>query len=363
MTYNHKARRVAKEIVQRRIDALGVGQKMQDLPEELWQESFRYYVKEDKTRRGGPNLRMIRLDPGKPSLTVTGYVFNKFVHPVENRFITVREAARLQGFPDSMELKGSLTSTQRQVGNAVPVQLGRAVFNSILGFAAANGYRGKELRAFSVFCGAGGLDVAADTAGCGECRIGTRLAIDCWADACDTLRGYMAGKAKVLQEDIRGIGDPMAYWEANTGEGAAPDLLYGGPPCQSFSQAGKQKGVEDERGMLVYEYLRVLGALRPAFFLMENVSNIVSVCGGRLYKDIIGKMEALGYCVSFSVLNAADFGAPQLRRRAMFIGSKRELGRVPLPVPTHSAAPGMFPGLPHTTVGLAFDGLPPWDSV
>ena len=75
---NHIARRVGKE-VQKRISALKVGQKMQDLPEELWHDSFRYYVKEDPNRKGGPNLRLIRLDPAKPSLTVTGYIFNKFV--------------------------------------------------------------------------------------------------------------------------------------------------------------------------------------------------------------------------------------------------------------------------------------------
>ena len=67
MISNHIARKVG-EIVQKRIDHLGIGQKMQDLPEELWHESFRFYVKEDPTRRGGPNMRMIRLDPKKPSL-------------------------------------------------------------------------------------------------------------------------------------------------------------------------------------------------------------------------------------------------------------------------------------------------------
>lgn len=128
--YNHQPRRAGPK-VQERIDALGIGDKMQDLPEHLWHESFRYYVKEDPDRKGGPNLRMIRLDPQKPSLTVTAYIFNKFVHPYENRFITPREAARLQGFPDDLEFQGSLTSTQLQVGNAVPVSLGQAIFTGL----------------------------------------------------------------------------------------------------------------------------------------------------------------------------------------------------------------------------------------
>ena len=82
--HNHIARRVGPD-VQRRIDALKIGQKMQDLPEELWHASFRFYVKEDPNRKGGPNLRMIRLHPDRPSLTVTAYIFNKFVHPYEDR--------------------------------------------------------------------------------------------------------------------------------------------------------------------------------------------------------------------------------------------------------------------------------------
>jgi len=71
MIFNHEPRKVGIN-VQRRINALKIGQKMQDLPEELWHDSFRYYVKEDPNRKGVPNLRLIRLDPSKPSLTVTG---------------------------------------------------------------------------------------------------------------------------------------------------------------------------------------------------------------------------------------------------------------------------------------------------
>src|SRR3990172_2060145 len=80
--FSHITRKVGPQ-VQKRINALKIGQKMQDLPEELWHDSFRYYVKEDPNRNGGPNLRIIRLDPRKPSLTVTVFIFNKFVHPVE----------------------------------------------------------------------------------------------------------------------------------------------------------------------------------------------------------------------------------------------------------------------------------------
>ena len=102
---NHIPRKVGAD-VQRRINALGVGQKMQDLPEELWHPSFKFYVKEDPNRRGGPNLRLLLLDPRKPALTVTGFIFSKFVHPKENRFIPPGRQHACKVFPTTGFSKG-----------------------------------------------------------------------------------------------------------------------------------------------------------------------------------------------------------------------------------------------------------------
>jgi DNA (cytosine-5)-methyltransferase 1 len=356
MVYNHIARSPGK-IVQQRIDHLGIGQKMQDLPEELWHESFRYYVKEDPNRQGGPNLRMIRLDPEKPSLTVTGYIFNKFVHPFENRFITVREAARLQGFPDTFKFEGSLTSTQQQVGNAVPVPLARVVFTSLLQDAARLGFSAPSLKAFSLFSGAGGMDIGADQASHGNLHIQTKVALDHWSDACDTLHRYYGPKTDIIYSDIVSVGNPLQCWKELTGEREAPDLVFGGPPCQSFSQAGKQKGSADDRGLLIFEFLRFVEALRPAFFVLENVSNLKGVEKGVLYKQIIEKIQRSGYNVSVEALLAADFGSPQLRRRIIFFGCRNDIGHLSIPTPTHSTYPTLFEP-PYTTVGEAFQGLP-----
>ncbi|MBQ9394403.1 MAG: DNA cytosine methyltransferase [Proteobacteria bacterium] len=352
---NHIARKVG-DMVQRRIDALGVGQKMQDLPEELWHESFKYYVKEDKTRRGGPNLRLIRLDPKQPSLTVTGFIFNKFVHPYENRYITVREAARLQGFPDEVEFKGSLTSTQQQVGNAVPVQLATAIFSHICKFAGSLGLT--ALNGLSLFCGAGGLDIGANVAYSNNCHIDTKVAIDCCKDACDTLRGYLGKTINVVQQDITQIKNPKNCWEENALCHKLPDIIFGGPPCQAFSQAGKQKALEDPRGTLIFDFLRFIESLHPKFFVMENVSNIKSINNGILYKEIINKMVDLGYFVTDGVLCSADYGAPQKRRRALFLGTDKSLGKISLPPPTHGDCGGLFKLLPYSTVEDAFKGLP-----
>ncbi len=350
---NHIARRVGSE-VQKRINALKTGQKMQDLPEELWHDSFKYYVKHDPNRKGGPNLRMIRLDPNKPSLTVTGYVFNKFVHPNENRFITVREAARLQGFPDNIEFVGTLTSTQLQVGNAVPIPLAKAVFQHLIKQANLLGFKNRSLKALSLFSGAGGMDIGAYLTN----NIDICLAIDNWSNACATLQGFFEDNSRILEKDICTIKEPLNLWQEQSGELDRPDILFGGPPCQAFSQAGKQKGLQDKRGVMIYEFLRFIKQLQPPFFVMENVSNLKGVAGGNLYKNILENMTNLGYNVAVGSLLAADFGTPQLRRRLFFLGCRKDIGSIQLPLPTHSPQLELFALQPYLTVGQAFANLP-----
>ena len=154
------------------------------------------------------------------------------------------------------------------------------------------------------------------------------------------------------------VTDPVNYWREKARTDCSPDLVFGGPPCQAFSQAGKQKALSDPRGILIFDYLRFVEALHPKFFVMENVSNIKSVGKGTLYTEIITKMEAMGYNVSSAVLCAADYGAPQKRHRAIFIGTDKALGKIDLPFPTHSDEINLFQLKPYVTVGEAFEGLP-----
>ncbi|MBD1207481.1 MAG: DNA cytosine methyltransferase [Ignavibacteria bacterium] len=354
--HNHIARSVGAE-VQQRIDALKIGQKMQDLPEELWHPSFRYYVKEDPNRKGGPNLRMMRLDPEKPSLTVTGYIFNKFVHPFENRFITVREAARLQGFPDEVPFCGTLTSSQLQVGNAVPVPLARAVLTAVAEKAHLLSMR--EVRALSLFSGAGGFDIGAERVAIHQTRIRPLVALENWNDACETLRNYAGSRINIAQNDIRTVASPLDFWHEKTGLDISPNLVYGGPPCQAFSQAGKQKADDDERGMLIFEFVRFVSDLQPEFFVMENVANLKGVAGGTLLKRVVVMFKELGYNLDMNVLDATHYGAAQRRNRLFIIGCRQSLGKIALPEPTHGEVEGsLFPLKPIQTVGQAFERLP-----
>ncbi len=365
--FSHIPRRVGPK-VQKRINALKVGQKMQDLPEDLWHDSFRYYVKEDPNRNGGPNLRIIRLDPQRPSLTVTGYVFNKFVHPAENRYITPREAARLQGFPDDFLFHGTLTSVQRQVGNAVPVPLAVAAASAVLEHAQrhqpkglAIGKDGGCLPALSLFSGAGGMDIGVLQARHQGLSFDVKACLEVDHDCCATLRRNFGSSVHVVEQDITTT-EPMDVLDlCGVGPGELP-LLFGGPPCQAFSQAGKQRGTHDPRGQLIFEFLRYVERARPVYFIMENVANLRGVAGGELLREIQAEIDRLGYHFTSNLLCAADYGAAQLRRRLVFIGVRKPLPAVQAPLPTHGDdGETLWSHHAYVGVGEAFAGLPSLD--
>lgn len=138
------------------------------------------------------------------------------------------------------------------------------------------------------------------------------------------------------------------------------DILIGGPPCQAFSTAGKRRGSDDERGLLIAHFVRMVAELRPRAFLMENVVGLLSIHLGTLIAQVVRDLSALGYEVAPpATLNAADFGVPQLRRR-VFLAGIRGTRKFEFPQPTHYpiAAP-LFPTLmPYVTVREAISDLP-----
>ena len=98
------------------------------------------------------------------------------------------------------------------------------------------------------------------------------------------------------------------------------DLLVGGTPCQSFSVAGLRGGLDDERGNLALEYLRLADRLRPRWLVWENVPGVLSSNGGRDFGAILGGMVELGYGFAYRVLDAQFFGLAQRRRRVFVVG-------------------------------------------
>lgn len=109
------------------------------------------------------------------------------------------------------------------------------------------------------------------------------------------------------------------------------DLVVGGPPCQGFSQKGKRKSINDPRNFLFKYFVDVVAAVQPKYFVMENVPNLLTAEGGFFKNEIISLFSVLGYALTSDVLCAADYGVPQYRRRAFFIGKRTSSEGVKFP--------------------------------
>ncbi|MCI0500230.1 MAG: DNA cytosine methyltransferase, partial [Epsilonproteobacteria bacterium] len=102
--------------------------------------------------------------------------------------------------------------------------------------------------------------------------------------------------------------------------------LIGGPPCQSWSEAGSLRGIDDHRGQLFFEFIRILRDKKPLFFLAENVSGMLAGRHSDALENIKNHFRESGYKLSFKMLNAHDFKVPQDRKRVFFVGYREDLG-------------------------------------
>lgn len=162
----------------------------------------------------------------------------------------------------------------------------------------------------SLFSGAGGMDLGFSKAGFDVV----------WANEFDKTvwetYEYNHPKTILDRRDIRDI---------PSNEIPDCDGIIGGPPCQSWSEAGSLKGIDDERGKLFFEFIRVLRDKQPLFFVAENVSGMLSKRHESAVKEIIKLFNTSGYNMSMKLLTASDFGVPQERKRVFFVGFRKDL--------------------------------------
>lgn len=118
------------------------------------------------------------------------------------------------------------------------------------------------------------------------------------------------------------------------------DIVVGGPPCQAYSTVGKRL-LDDPRGKLFQEYYRILEEFKPDFFIFENVKGLLSMDGGNLLNNIIMLFSKLGYNVKYKLINAADYGVPQIRERVIITGTLKNK-KYEYPKPTHTNEIGLF---------------------
>lgn len=113
------------------------------------------------------------------------------------------------------------------------------------------------------------------------------------------------------------------------------DVVIGGPPCQGFSQKGRRKTIYDERNFLFQYYVKVVELVKPAYFVMENVPNLLTAESGFFRREIQELFQTMGYALQMGVLNASDYGVPQNRRRAVILGKLgAQAPALPLPQQT-----------------------------
>ncbi len=195
----------------------------------------------------------------------------------------------------------------------------------------------------SLFSGAMGLDLGIEKVGF---KIRVCVEKDKWA--AQTIRANTS--IPVIERDINDVHTDEILAAAGIGRQDVT-LVIGGPPCQAFSTAGKQKGFADFRGNVMLQYLRVVRDILPEFFIMENVRGLQSAklnsmpaeyaeyepikdVKGSAFHFMVAEFRKLGYSISHALLNAANYGVPEKRERIVVIGHRGE--RVPIPSPTHS---------------------------
>ena len=226
----------------------------------------------------------------------------------------------------------------------------------------------------SLFSGAGGLDLGAEQAG-----FRTLVAVEWDADSADTMEKnaaqYFPELSGVLRADLYplatgqrpGITTRDMLRAAGLSGLERPDLLIGGPPCVAFSKSGfwlewKRDGV-DPAASLLQAYTRVLSEAKPRFFILENVYALTfdNRASRPAFTHLLSEIESAGYVYRWKVLNAADYGVPQLRPRLFIVGARRGETIPNFPAESHFGTWERRESdggpLPHVTAGQALDGF------
>lgn len=167
------------------------------------------------------------------------------------------------------------------------------------------------MKILSLFSGCGGLDLGFEKAGF-EIPVANEFDPTIW----ETFK-VNHPKTQLLECDIKNIKEEDLPKDI--------DGIIGGPPCQSWSEAGAMRGINDSRGQLFFEYIRLLKILKPKFFLAENVSGMLSKKHKEAVDNFIKLFKDCGYNVSLTLVNAKDYGVAEERKRVFYIGFRNDL--------------------------------------
>lgn len=172
------------------------------------------------------------------------------------------------------------------------------------------------MNVISLFSGCGGLDLGFERAG-----FDVPVANEFDSSIYETFK-VNHPETHLIEGDVRKVSSDEIS-QLIDGE---VDGIIGGPPCQSWSEAGALKGIEDERGELFFDYIRILKDFKPKFFLAENVSGMLANRHNDAVKNIISMFEQAGYKTTITLVNAKDYGVAEERKRVFYIGFREDLG-------------------------------------
>ena len=206
----------------------------------------------------------------------------------------------------------------------------------------------KPIRVLSLFSGVGGLDIGFHQAGFTIVEM-----VEIEKQFSETLKANSESGCMFYGSNSVNI-DICEYDPSHLGK---IDFIIGGPPCQTFSSAGRRAhgvlGIDDQRGVLFREYVRLLEKLKPEGFLFENVYGIEGAQGGEPWREIVQSFSEIGYKLEYRVLDAADYGVPQHRERLIIVGTRTVTFN--FPKPTHG--PDSIGNFPHESAYKALKGL------
>lgn len=298
-----------------------------------------------------------RLRPDRPSYTINTH----FTRPGngchlhydfagnQHRTLSLREAARLQSFPDDFVFVGSRASIAKQIGNAVPPLLAFQLARSL----------GTPGLFVDLFSGCGGLGLGFVWAG--------------WTPvvASDVDSNFLKTHSEnitcpVVPGDIRDS-EVVAkilerVKEARASHPRLPLWVLGGPPCQGFSTAGKRRSMDDERNHLFRDYAAIVEAIHPTGFVFENVMGLLNMQKGEVFQTVHKQLSEVIPFVGDFVVKSENFGVPQRRSRVILIGHRLKRGGPipPQPITTMEQGLRLLEHLaPAVTVEDAIGDLPP----
>lgn len=306
LLYNHLCAPLS-ELDMEMVKSVPPGGNWQDIPRATVAKSARLLQISDS---GGRTTYYGRMRPDCPAYTINTY-FNRpgngtFIHPHQDRLISLREAARLQSFADDCRFLGSVSSKYRQIGNAIPPILAREIGKLV-----------KRGPTIDLFCGAGGLSTGLEMAG-----HKVILASDFDGNMCKTY-AFNHPSTPIVQADLSQEEEVTHFLEGveNSLAGRSLRTLAGGPPCQGFSTAGRWN-VTDSRNTLVFRMMDLVDELQPENVVIENVPGIRWMAKGAVLREITSRLSGLGYSSSVLLLRAEEYGVPQRRRRVFILASR-----------------------------------------